>query len=109
MIFTRFCKIKNHHQVELTYLYKDHNELCCICCINKIKTKDFGQHNNCNVCTIEEIINEKKKHLNKNIKTLENYYNILEKLIIHLKSSIDNASIKREVLKAEISQFFTKI
>ena len=58
--FTGFCKIKNHQQAELIYFCKEHNELCCACCISKIKSEDFGQHNKCNVCTVQEIINEKK-------------------------------------------------
>ena len=55
-----FTGIKKDQQVDLIYFCKEHNELCCACCISKIKTNDFGQHNNCKVCTVQEIINEKK-------------------------------------------------
>ena len=58
-IFTGFCKIENHN-LELDYFCKDHNELCCVKYIAKIKRKGNGQHINCNICNIEDIIDEKR-------------------------------------------------
>ena len=61
-IFTGFCKEKNHSD-EFKYFCKTHNKLCCAECIIKIKAKESGQHKDCDVCTIEDIENEKKNKL----------------------------------------------
>ena len=58
-IFTGFCKIENH-QNELDYFCKNHNILCCAKCITKIKGKGNGQHTDCEICHIENIIQRKK-------------------------------------------------
>ena len=59
-ILTGFCKVENHHQNELNFFCKNHNELCCGLCITKIKSKGYGQHSDCNVFNIEDFIDEKK-------------------------------------------------
>ena len=69
-IFSGLCLIENHKN-KLEYFCKNHNELCCTNCITKIKSKGNGQHSECNICDIEEIIEEKKNNLEKNIKSLE--------------------------------------
>jgi len=61
-IFTGFCSLEKHHQIELDYFCKNHNQLCCAACIAKIKDKENGQHNDCEVCSLEEIKEEKKKN-----------------------------------------------
>ena len=58
-LFTGFCKIKNH-QNALYYFCKSLNDLCCANCITRIKSKGNGQHTDCNICNIEDFINEKK-------------------------------------------------
>jgi len=58
-IFTGFCKEESHLE-KLDYFCKTHNKLICSSCIIKVQTKDKGQHMNCNVCSIEDIKNEKK-------------------------------------------------
>ena len=69
-MFIGICNEENHRQ-ELKYFCKDHNKLCCAECIIKIKTKNNGQHKDCNVCLIEDIEKEKKSKLKENIKILE--------------------------------------
>ena len=71
-IFTNFCSIKNHKN-EVEYFCKDHNELICALCITKINTRGYGQHKDCNICDINDIINEKKNNLN-NIILLNYFY-----------------------------------
>ena len=66
-VFTRKCKESNHKD-ELDFYCKNHNILCCAACLSKIKGKGYGQHFNCNVCLVEEIIEEKKKKLIENVK-----------------------------------------
>ena len=61
-IFTGFCKEK-FHQVELKYFCKTHNILCCAECTTKVKTNYSGQHQDCDVCTIENVENDKKNKL----------------------------------------------
>ena len=70
-IFTGFCKEKKHFN-ELKYFCKNHNLLCCVACISKIKANENGQHKDCDVCKIEEIKNEKKISL----KIILNYLKI---------------------------------
>ena len=69
-IFTGFCKEEDHFD-KLEFFCKNHNKLCCASCLCKIKKKNKGQHHDCNVCTIEEIKDEKKNKLNDNIKFLD--------------------------------------
>ena len=65
-IFTGFCKEKNHND-ELEFYCKNHNILCCASCLCKIKDRGKGQHNECDVCILESIIEEKKIKLKENI------------------------------------------
>ena len=59
-IFTGFCQEDNHFD-KLDYFCYTHKQLCCAACIAKIKHKSYGQHKNCKVCIIEDIIENKKK------------------------------------------------
>ena len=83
-IFTGFCKEENH-QKELNFFCKDHNELCCACCISKIKARGNGKHFNCNVCDINDICEEKKKNWSNNIKNLEDLSKLFQSLVNDLK------------------------
>ena len=66
-IFTGLCKEKNH-AIELVYFCKTHNKLCCGLCITKIKDDEMGKHNDCDVCKIKDIEDEKKNTLKENIR-----------------------------------------
>ena len=107
-IFTNYCKEENHLK-ELKYFCKDHNKLCCVACISKIRDKENGQHKDCNVCEIKDIINEKKLKLNENIKYLENLSNNLESYIKELKHLYEEMDKKKDELKMKIQKIFTKI
>ena len=106
-IFTGFCKIENH-QIELDYFCKTHNVLCCAKCIC-LKRNGNGQHNNCNVCNYEDIIDEKKQNLKNNIKILENLSNSLQSSIDELKIILEKLSKNKEEIKSNIQKIFTKI
>ena len=106
-IFTGFCKEENH--LELSFFCKNHNQLCCAACIAKIRAKGVGQHKDCNVCVIEDIKEEKKNKLKDNIKYLEDISNNLEMKINSLKEIYETIKEKKEKLKLEIQQIFTKI
>ena len=58
-IFTGYCQEENHPN-KLIYFCKDHNQLCCAACLCKINKNGDGQHHDCNVCSIEDIKEEKK-------------------------------------------------
>ena len=107
-IFTGFCKIENHN-LGLDYFCKDHNELCCVKCIAKIKSKGNGQHINCNVCNIEDIIDEKKNNLKNNINTLKELSNTLQSSINKLNIILEKISKNKEEIKLDIQKIFTKI
>ena len=100
-LFTGFCQEKDH-QKRLYYHCKDHNTLCCIACIGKIKTRENGKHHDCNVCDINDISDEKKKNLSNNIKTLENLTNIYQSLVNDLKKIIEEIDQNKEKVKKDI-------
>ena len=68
-IFTGFCK-EEYHPTELLYFCKNHIKLCCAEYIAKIKDKRNGQHNDCDICKIKDIEEEKRNKLEDNIKIL---------------------------------------
>ena len=83
-IYEEFCKEKNH-TMKLEYYCKNHDQFCCAACITKLKNKGNGQHKDCDVCTVEEIIDEKKSQFIENIKCLEDLYKTLDQTINELK------------------------
>ena len=106
--FTGFCK-EEKHNIKLDYFCKNHNNLCCGLCISKINGKGNGQHNNCDICFIEDIKNEKKDKLKGNIKSLEDLSNKLEESIKNLKGIFEKINECKEKMKIEIQKIFTKI
>jgi hypothetical protein len=107
-IFTGFCKKENHHQIELEYFCKNHNELCCAKCI-ALKTKGNGQHTSCDVCEIADIVDEKKQNLKKNIAILEDLSNSLKLSIDELKTIVEKITKNKEDIKINIQKIFTQI
>ena len=85
-IFTGFCSEENHKN-KLQFFCKVHNQLCCVACISKIKKENFGNHKDCNICTVEEIKDEKLNKLKENIHCLENLSKNLNESINNLKLS----------------------
>jgi len=106
--FTGICPEKNHNS-ELNYFCRNHNKLCCIFCLSKIKDKEIGQHHDCDVCYIEDIENEKKSKLEENIKILEELSKNFRDSINELKISIIKIKENKESIKNDIQQIFTKI
>ena len=106
--FTGKCKEPNH-KIELNFFCKNHNKLCCSSCITKIKEKGYGQHNDCDVCLIDNIKDEKKNKLAENVKILEELSNKVENSINELKKIIENINDNKEELKLKISKKFTQI
>ena len=107
-IFTGKCK-EEKHQVELEYYCKSRCKLCCAACTSKIKGKGNGQHTDCDVCSIEEIENEKKNKLSQNIKILKEMSNKIEDSINKLKEIFQKINEDKEKLKMDITKIFTKI
>ena len=70
VLFTGIYK-ENNHPNKLEFYCKDHNQLCCAACLCKINKNGDGRHKDCNVCSIEDIKEEKKNKLIENIKCLE--------------------------------------
>ena len=107
-IFTGFCKEENHSD-ELDYFCKNHNKLCCAKCITKLKSKENGQHTDCDIHFIKDIKNEKKNKLKENIKCLEDMSNTLQHSINELKKIFETINKNKEELKIKIQKCFTKI
>ena len=101
--------VKKKNTKRLNYFCKDHNDLCCACCIAKIKTRENGKHHDCNVCDINDICEEKKKNLSNNIKNLENLSKLFQSLINDLKKIMEEIDKNKEEIKQEIQNIFTKI
>ena len=83
-VFIDKCKEDNHIN-KLEFFCKDHNILCCACCIAKIKEEGYGQHFDCNICYLKDIKDEKRNKLKENVNNLEELYKQIEKLINELK------------------------
>ena len=107
-IFTGLCKEENH-SLKLDFYCKTHNELCCVACLSKLKNQKYGQHNGCDVYGINDIKDEKKRNLNKNIKILEGLLNNLEYINIELKNINEKIIKDKEELKTKIQKIFTEI
>ena len=107
-IFTGFCKEENHLE-KLDYFCKTHNKLCCSSCIVKIKRKGKGQHTDCNICTIEDIKDEKKDTLNKNIISLKELNKTINESIKELENIFGNINQNKDDLKLTIQKIFTNI
>ena len=107
-IFIDICKEKGHEK-KLEFFCKVHNELCCVLCISKLNEKGYGQHKDCDVCSIENIKDEKKNKLNENIKYLQDLSNNLENTINELKTIFENINKSKEELKLYVQKIFTKI
>ena len=107
-IFIDICKEKGHEK-KLEFFCKVHNELCCGLCISKLNEKGYGQHKDCDVCSIENIKDEKKNKLNENIKYLQDLSNNLENTINELKTIFENINKSKEELKLYFQKIFTKI
>ena len=107
--FTGTCNEENHKKNQLEYFCKDHNKLCCVACISKLKNKGNWQHSECNVCIIEEIKEVKKNLLNENIKYLKDFSEIIEKSISDLKALFEIINKDKEELKLSIQKIFTKL
>jgi hypothetical protein len=93
----------------LDFFCKNHNKLCCGLCIAKIHKEDIGKHKDCNVCTIEEIKEEKKNKIDENIIYLKEISNTLQKSIEELKSIFEKINANKEEIKLKIQKVFTKI
>ena len=76
-----------NHPNSLDFYCKTHNILCWVGCISKIKNEIYGQHSDCQVCSIKDIQNEKKNKLQENINSLEYLSNSLDKSINNLKKN----------------------
>ena len=103
---SELCGEENHNQV-LEYYCKSHNKLGCALCIIKIKDKKKGQHKDCDICTIEDIKNQKHSQLEQNISKLEQIINSLSKIIVESKELLEKMETDKEQLKIKIQTAFT--
>ena len=97
-IFTGLCQELNH-KIQLEFYCKNHNKLCCAACLSKIKGNSFGQHFDCDVCSIKEIKEEKKNKLNENIRYLEESSKNIEESIKKLKGIYEKINENKEEIK----------
>ena len=106
--FTGFCNELNHND-KLEFYCKTHNKLCCASCICKIEYKGKGQHNKCDIFTLENIKEEKKLKLNENIKLLENLSKTFNNINKELIQKIEEINKNKDNLKQTIQKLFTRI
>ena len=103
-IFIDICKHENHNK-ELEFYCKDHNTLCCVSCLFKIKTRGYGQHCDCKFCDINDIKDEKKNKLKENINHLEDLSNKFKKSINELKKLFEKIDKDKDELKLKIQKY----
>ena len=107
-ILLDICQIDNHY-IKYDYFCKDHNQLCCSCCITKIKNEKDGQHSDCNICLLKDIKDEKINKLKNNIKFLEDLSKNLDNSIKELNDIYEKINKNKEEIKLKIQNIFTKI
>ena len=107
-IYTEFCKVVNHFD-KLEYFCKTHNVLCCAACITKIKSKDKGQHKDCEIYEIEKIKDTKLNSLRQYIQELENLSTNLKDSVNGFKILFERISNNKNELKLKIQEVFKMI
>ena len=107
-LFNEICKEEKNHS-KLNYFCKNHNKLCCLSCIAKIKGEGIGQHKDCDVFFIKEIKDEKINKLKENIKYLEDFSKSLELSINELKNLFNEINENKEQLKIDVQKIFTNL
>ena len=109
--FTGICTEKNHKN-DLDYFCLTHNNLCCAACLCKIKDQGDGQHYECKACHINEIKNEKKIKLEKNIKQLKNISSHRMEKMINIIKKVEQINdifnSRKEEIKNNIVTIFKK-
>ena len=106
-VFVDICKVPNHPN-KLEFFCKQHNSLCCLACISKIKDKGYGQHHDCDVCNIKNINEEKRNILKENINNLEELNKKIENYINELKLLNEEINKNKEDLKIKVQQYLLK-
>ena len=102
-IFTGFCSEKKHN-IKLEFFCKNHNQLCCAACISKIKDENYGNHKDCDVCSIKEIKEEKIKKLEENIQYLEDISKNINESINNLKNVSEKINEKKRKIKIKYTK-----
>ena len=102
-LFTEICQEDNHSN-KLELFCKTHNKLCCSTC-----TEKNGKHNKCQICKIEDIKEEKKNNLEKNLKALEDLSVNINDSIDKYKNYYERMEELKEELKSKIMKIFTNI
>ena len=108
-VFIDKCKENNHNNCKLEFFCKEHNTLCCLGCLCKIKKRGYGQHHDCNVSHIDDIQDEKRNKLKENINNLEELYKKIDQSIIKLKEIYEQINKNKDELKLKIQGIFTKL
>ena len=106
-IFTGICN-ENGHINKLEFYCHNHNQLCCVACLSKIKSKGYGQHHDCNVIPIEDIQEHKLNKLKENMKYLEDISIKIEKTVNELKQVFEKINESKEELKKKYLQYLLK-
>ena len=101
-LFNEFCEEETHGLFKLNFFCKTHNKLCGAACITKIKSKNDGQHKDCEVCSIEDIKEEKKKSLKENIKILEELSLKFNESFNDIKNKCEQINKNKEEIKIKI-------
>ena len=104
-----FCEEETHHFFQLQYYCITHKKLCCAACIAKIKSKNNGQHSECKISDIEDIKEEKKNVIKKNIKLLEDLSSKFNESFNDIKQIYEEINENREKIKLKIQKIFTNI
>ena len=103
-----FCQEENHHSNKLEYFCKNHNMLCCVACISKIRSKGNGQHSECKIYNVEDILPKKIKRFKENINNLEMLLKRHQQLLKEIEINFREFNNKKD-LKQKIKNIFKRI
>ena len=94
-IFMNYCTKHNNCDF-YKFFCKNHNQLVCSICLCKIKTNEYGQHADCDVCLIKDIKENKKDILKENLNFLEKESLTINEQINNIKSSLEKTMKKKK-------------
>ena len=106
IIFKGMCNEYQHNE-KYEYFCRTHNKLCCSKCTTKIKDETHGEHSNCEVCKLVDILSEKEKIFEENrAKINKKKYKLVNESIANFEKYRGNKVETKKSIKAQIEKAF---
>lgn len=108
-IFSGLCTKKKHNNIPLEYYCKNHNFLCCTCCIIKLNSIGHGDHKDCEIVLIKEVENDKKNKVKENLQKLNKLSQEFNNIIESINEIVNKANENKNNLITKVQKIFTTI